>query len=831
MKDAVAGIGYSVRTLLRTPVAVGAMVLSLGLAIGGVTAAFSFGNAFLLRGDPAVTDPASVAMVWVSGGSGGRYGVGSYPDFEAVAAGVPAFESVALSGMDVRHLGDRFEGPPLMVEVVTPAFFDVLGVRPRLGRVFLPEEAVVGRAERLLVLSHSSWKTHFFGDPGVLGREVELSGHPFTVVGVAPEGLRGRMLSLDVDGWIPIGIPNASGRRKAEALRERGDRDFMIHARLREGATVAEAEAQLERLSAALMEAYPEEWADERGEARAFTLTTGRNASLNPDARRSAMAAVGFLLVAALLILAIACANVAGLQLARAQRRTREMAIRSSLGAGRGRLLMLLLGESLIVGLGGGALGVFLAYRLVARLDTLTLPIDLPLRFDFTPDGTVLTVAVLVSVGTSVLFGLVPALEGSRPDVMSVLKGSGAGGRTGRSRFRRFLVVAQVAVSVLLLVGAGLLLRSVQGADSSRLGFQPEGLAVMSKTLDEQYRSADGYVAYVAELDAALRSRPGVREVHFSRGLEAGSVIRPRADLEVPGYEPAPGEAMTLPYNSVTPGYLEVLGIPLLSGRLLRESDRAGGTPVAVVSRSFADRFWPGMDPLGRRFSVSGRRIFGDRAEGSAVELVVVGVAGDVGGFHAGAEKQPFFWTSLYQDSADPLTILLAGDGATEEMVRHLREVVVLTDGEQPLVAPQSFEALLAFDLLVPRMGSRALALGGGFGLLLAVVGLYGLVSFVVSQRAREMAIRLAVGAPWERVGAAVMWDGVRLAALGLVLGLAMAVPLGRYLESEVYGVHALDPLAIGGASVTLLVAALAASVAPAVRAVRQDPMSVLRSD
>jgi predicted permease len=837
MGGLVRSFGYSLRSLARTPVVVLVTVVSLGLGVGAVTTVFSFANSLLLRVDPAIQNPETLGAVWISDGGGGPYGPTSFPDFQRVRDGVTAFETVALSGIDVRTLGERGEGRQLLLEVVTTEFFDVLGLEPQLGRTFLPEETVPGSAERVMIVSDDFWRSELGARRDVIGESIRLSGQTFTVVGVAPPGIRARMISIVLDGWIPMGIPQAAGRRTTDALTNPSDRDFGIHVRLREGATVAEAEAQLQTLAAALYEEDADAWGTEVGGPRTFTLALGRDAQVNPAAREGLGYAALVLFGATAMILAIAWFNVAGLLLARAQRRRREIAIRASLGATRARLVGLLLSESMLLGIGASVVGLLLAQQAVRALDTLQLPIGVPLSFDFSLDYRVLGFAVVLSVATAVLFGLLPALEGSRMDVIAALKGGAAGTRRrGRARrgLRGFLVVSQVTVSMIFLMGSALMFRAMSNAHGTDLGYDPSGVAVTSKILLPEYRDPSAQAAYIEELRAGLRTVPGVAAVEFSRGLEGGFIAdKDRADLAIPGYEPAPGENMTVEYNSVSPGYLEALDITLLQGRGIQSGDGMGSPGIAVVSRAMAERLWPGRSPLGERFGIEGRRAYGDAAEGADLEVEVVGVAEDVGSFQVGVGPRPYFWLSLAQDPSPELTVLLkaAAGVEAEELVASLREGVPLQEGEQSVVQPQAFEDLLAFDLLVPRIASRALAWAGAFALLLAALGIYGIVSFLVADRTRELALRMAIGAGSGTITREVVWGGAKLALVGVGIGLVLALPLGRILEANVFGLSAMDPVAGLVAGGVLLGAAVVAAVIPALRVGRIDPMNVLRAD
>jgi hypothetical protein len=687
-------------------------------------------------------------------------------------AEAPGFTGLAALRPGVARWTDGDGGERLIVEIVTGDYFDVLGVRLPLGRGFLPEETRPGQAEQVVVLAHEFWRDRLAADPGVLGRTVRLNGRDFTAVGVAPEGLIGRFLRLKVDAWVPVGLPGGFYHSTPQELGDRRDREYSVYGRLAPGISLAQAQAQVAVVADRLRAEHPDAWVGHGGESRVFTLLPEEESRIPPSARAALAGLVGFLLAGALGILLIACTNVAGLFLARAARRGREVAVRLSLGASRGRLVRLLLVEASLVALVGGLLGVWLASRSAGFLGSIPFPLDVPLSFAVGVDARVLVFALGASVLACLTFGLVPALQATRPDLVRALRDEGGWGRRRRMSLRATLVLPDPVAA------------------------DPEVAAVS--------------VASVPELS-----------------LWVGGA---RARVEVEGYTAAPEEDMVMGYNAVTPEYFEMVGLRPLSGRSFGSGDGPGSPHVAIVNETFASRHWPRGSALGGRFTVVERRTFDSPYPSEPTTFEVVGVLPDVRAT-PDQRAEPFFWTSYLQD-VTPLAVIHAQarfDAA--DVVPVLRREVVANDDDLQLVSPQTYDDLLAFTLLPVRLASLAFAYAGLFALLLAVMGIYGIVSFAVSQRSREMAIRQAIGAARGHVFRAVLADGMRLTGLGLALGLAVALA-GAYLaRSTLMGVSPLDPAAVLGGAGVILTAAFVATWVPARRVTRADPMGFLRKE
>ncbi len=828
-------IRFAVRTLAKTPLVIVVTVVSLGLGIGATTFVFTVTNALLFRAPSDVVSPEDLVTVYTAEARGNQYGGNSFPDYQSMLQQVPALEDATAIRLGSVRLGDATAARPLFAEIVTGDYFRVLGIPLPLGRGFLPEESVVGSAHRVAVISYRLWQDQFAAAPDVLGKQLRLDGHEFTVIGVAPRGMVSRFLALKVDVWVPIGIPGGTFRATPAALANRGDRDFMVVARLQDGATIEQAQAQLSVMANRLYDEYPDTWTDDRDNVRAITVLSEEEGRIPPNARMALGGMSGFLFAVAGMILLIACTNVAGIFMARANQRRTEMAVRISLGASRRRLITMLLTESLLPAIAGGLLGVGLVVQATRMLSSISLPIGIPLQFDLTLDYKVLGFVVLLCALTTLVFGLAPALEASRPNLVPSLKRvPGGGGRRYRKLgLRNLLIVGQIASSLILLVGAGIAIRTLQGATSLDVGFDTERVALMSKRLHQEGAISEADAQYAKDLLATLAALPDVENAQLSRSAEGTfTADLGAADVAVDGYEYAESDDRTVPYNSVTPGYLEMLDIPILQGRTISASDDIGSPLVAVVSQSFVNRFWPDGSALGARFRISNRRSGGgDFSLEPDRTFEIVGIIPDGRYLTLDNTSAPYFWTALYQDQPSMALIHVKGRTSAEAMIPLLRREVRLADDEYQLIAPATFDSMVAIQTAAYRIVGKILASGGMFGLVLVIVGIYGVVSFAVSRRSREMAIRQAIGAQRSYVVRSVAREGMLLSLIGSLVGIAVIVPLAGLGESAAYGVNPLDPIAFAIPVAVLLISALAASLIPARRITRVAPMKLLREE
>lgn len=818
----------ALRGMRSAPLATTVTVISLGLGIGAVTTVFTLANTLLLSPPTSWTGVDELVAVYTSRDDGKRFGRVSFPDYEDLRDSRGPLAGVAAYTRGVVNLGRGAGSRVLLIEGVSGNFFDVLGGGAVLGRTFTPEEAAPG-GERVVVISHPLWQGHFAAEPEIVGREVRLGGRPFTVIGVAPED-SGRRAILEIDAWVPAELAATSGFLGTTAdLDDRGDRRFTVMGRLGEGRALDEVRAHVAVLGGGLHATYAEPWEDDHGTPRTFSALPARLAQLDPD-RRPILAALGaFLFGATGLILLIACSNVASLFLARAHRRRRATAVRVALGAGRRRLVVSSLVESLLPALASAGLGVGLAHLAVRAVGAIPSPVAVPLKLGFQIDHRVLGFAVLLAVATSVVFGLAPALAGARLDLVPALKNDGSpGGRRGRLFGpRNLLVVAQVTASMVLLAGAALFLRSLSQATTMNFGIDPSRVAMMTKTVPEASAgSPEASTTYLRALTSRLAALPEVQDVQASRSVELTIVSPGDVPLSVAGHTPAEGESPRVATNAVTPGYLEMLGVPVIRGRGLRTGDGPGAPRVAVINQHFANRFWPGEEAIGQRFTA------GEPAPGEpARDYEVVGVTQDIKVADIDDPPASYFWTSLYQDPAPRIALLVKGRASAEAMIPLLYSEVEVGDDEVTLVPPTALRQVVDIQLLPLKAASAILGSGGVFGLLLAVLGIYGIISFAVAQRSREIAIRVALGARQDQILRTIMSDGLVLTATGLGLGLAIVLPLARLVRSLLFGMSPLDPVALGGGAGLLLAAALLASFIPAQQATRIDPIGPLREE
>ncbi len=810
----------ALRSLRKAPLTLFVTVVSLGLGIGAVTSVFTLVNSLLFTPPVGPTETEQLITLYTSRDDGGLYGRMSFPDYEdSMQADSAVADALAYRQAPIT-LNEGSASRVLVAEAVTPNYFEVLGIRLALGRAFLSEEEATGSNQPVAVISHELWSRHFAADREALGKTVQLGGRAYTVIGVAPEGTRLRPL-IKTDVWLTIPSLKGSSILRTEDLEQRDARLFTVIARLKDGASLEELTPQLAVIGQRLHKDHQDDWSDDAGKARVLSALSEKDARMPPDRMPIFAALGGFLFSATALILLIACSNVASLFLARAHQRRRETAVRLALGASRRRLVTMALTESLLAALASAALGLALAAVAARALASVPTPAAIPVSFALQMDFRVLAFAILIAIGTTLTFGLAPALAGSRPNLVPSLKSdsTNSGKRSGRFGMRNLLVVAQVAASLVLLAGAGLFMRSLQNSSVMSFGLDPSRIAVTSKTLPEELSDAEAGGQAVRALVSKLAALPEVESAHMARAVELTVISSSDIPVSVTGYDTGTDASPRVHFNSVTPGYLEMLGVEMLRGRGLQDTDSREAFPVAVINAFFAQRFWPGRDALGQRF-VAGEKTF-----------EVVGVTADIKTMDIDDPPLPYFWTSLYQDFTPKLAILIESRTTADAMVSLLRREVKVADGETVLVPPTPLAQMVDLQFLPLRAAAAILGTGGVFGLLLAVLGIYGIIAFAVAQRTREIAIRLAIGAQRREVLRTIVLDGLLLTLAGLALGLIVVLPAAQLVRSLLVDTSPLDPLALGGGAGLLLLAALTASYLPAQRATKIDPIRALREE
>ncbi|HYU34646.1 MAG TPA: ABC transporter permease [Thermoanaerobaculia bacterium] len=804
-------IRFGFRTLLRSPATSAVALLTLALGIGANTAIFSVVNGVLLEPLP-YPDPDEIVLILESNPGLGfpRFSVAP-PNFDDWRRQNQVFESMAAVSQGRFNLtgGERPEAVP--GARVTPDFFRVFGVQPALGRGFLPEEGGPG-GPKVAVLSDDLWHRRFGSDPGVLHRQIPVDGESYSVIGVMPPGFESRSQQQI---WLPLpwDFPPES----------RGGHFLSVFARMKDGVTLERARAEMKTIAARLERQYPDS-------NHGWTTEVRRLHDALVEGVRPALV---LLLAAVTFVLLIACANVANLLLARLASREREIAVRTALGAGRVRLVRQMLTESLVLFLVGGALGLLLASWAVQVLVALYGE-DLPRRQAIGLDGRVLLFTLLVSLVTGLVFGLAPALSATSGGLFGALKEGGravAGGARGRL-LRNLLVLGEVAVALVLLVGAGLLLRSFARLRAVDPGFHPEGVLTAEIALpDQKYEQQERQIAFTRELLDRLRAIPGVQSADTVFPLPLGGNDFVLA-FSVQGRPDTSSTESSLHANIrlVTPDFFRTMGVRVLRGRVFTPHDDPKAPLVIVINKTMADRIWPGEDPIGKRIT------FGDAGGPEVQWMEVVGVAADVR--HRALDQDSgaeVYWPQLQNPIGGQLSIVVKTAGDPALLRGAVREAVRSIDGDLPIERVRPLESVVSEALAGSRFQTVLLGIFAGAALLLAAIGVYGVISYSVAQRTHEIGIRMALGARRQQVLGLVIRQGMALVLAGVALGLALAVVLIWWLSERlaafVYGGKPFDPVTLVVVPLVLLTVALVANWLPAQRATEVEPVVALRSE
>jgi predicted permease len=825
MRSAVVDVRYALRGLRRSPGFTAAAILTLALGIGANTAIFSLLDAVLLRKLP-VENPDELFLVTQisSEGSGGSL---SWPGFQRVRASLPAgAQMIAVTNRArFRMTASRGGNGPGQAQLVSGNYFSMLGVRPALGRVLTEADLAPG-ASPAAVLSHSAWVGRYARDAGTIGRVVGLNNALFTVVGVAEEGFSGVFPGETPDLWIPLIFQHdVRYYQNAGFGNDDPNKPWPPQESIRWLQAMARVSppADVNGVAAALRVAFQREWereAEGREDPREKRILLERGVALEPGARgfpalrRQLGTPLTVLMAMAGLVLLIACANIASLLMARGDARQREIAIRLSLGASRGRLARLLMTESLILGLSGGALGLLLAHWAAGALPALFAEPE-----EIRPDAGLFGFAFALALLTAVLFGLLPAVRGTRVNFLAALKSGGAGWRV-RTRLGGALVIFQVALSLLLVSGSALLSRSLwsllhidPGFDRERVltaRIDPRAGGFLPKQLPDLYRRV------VERVQAA----PGIRAAGVSLLSIAGGGIR-SSRIHVPGYTPGPRERPSAWVNLVEPGYFGIVGMRMLQGRDFNALDAAGAPRVAIVNEAMARRYFTGQNPLGRRFAYSPGH--------SGFEIVGIVRDARISNLREAATPMVYFPLRQEMDYARSLEVRVDGDARV--MGAMIRKAVAEAAPDLPVLEVATLAERVDRTLASER---RLTILTGSFALLsllLACVGIYGLTSYRVARRTAEMGIRMALGARSADVVRLVLREAMTLVVAGLAVGVALGAAGARLIRSLLYEVSASDPATLAAAAAVMLLAALASAWIPARRASRIDPMAALRHE
>jgi predicted permease len=804
---------FTTRLLRKSPVFTAAVVLTLALGVGVNTAVFSVVNAFILRPLP-VRDADRVVVVASQDTLRGTFRGVSFPDLQDYReATADTFEDIA--GYSVGFLGLAQEGgrpERVLVTWVTGNYFALLDIRPTLGRLIQPEEGERDRVDPVVVLGHSTWRRRFGGSPSVIGQVVRVNGHPCTIIGVVPPDFVGTFAFSESELYLPL---NWSGTGDFDNRRAR---NLHAIARLRPGITHDNAQAVIDVASERLARQYP----DSNTNVAAKVLPE-RLARPEEDQFRSNARGAAIIIALVALVMIVAALNVTNLLLARAAGRRQELAIRAALGSGRGRLVRQMLMESLMLAVLGGTAGIVLGTWAADVLAAIPLPGDLPVRFDFDLDGRVLAYSVTVVLVSGLLAGVVPAVRASGADLNRTL-GQSRHGSQGihRDRIRSSMVVAQIALCFILLVAAGLFAKSLFRADRADLGFRPEGVLNVHMDVGQLgYTEGQGR-AFFDDIDRRVRTIPGVQNLSFAFTIPMG-YIRLSDILEAEG-QPGINERLPAGKNTVSPEYFQTMGIQIVRGRSFSDADTERSYPVAVVNDYLAGTLWPGKDPVGRRFRSSGS---------SGPWREVVGVTNTGKYRYLFEDPQAYFYVPIAQEYAGLRVLQVRSSMPPEAMAADIERAIRAREPNLPLYDIQSMTRALGGGpgFFGVRAGAISAATFGLLGLALAIVGLYGIVAYMASQRAHEIGVRMAVGATRQDIVLLVLQHGFNLVVFGLAAGLFVALASSRVVEGFLFGVSGRDPITFALVAAALGCVALIGCAIPAWRAARVDPAITLRRE
>lgn len=799
---------YALRMLAKSPGFTAVAVLTLALGIGANTAIFTMLKGIVLRPLPGVRN-ANQMVVVISTTRGGQSYPLSYPDYRDFRDRNAVFSALVASSQYPTSItvGDRSER--VWAEFVSGNYFEALGVKTALGRILLSEDDKVQGGQPVVVISHALWKKQFGSDPSVIGTSIHLGTRPVTIVGVTQPDFHGSVVGLALDVFLPLGMhPEAA--QPVNLLEQRNSHWLVVQGRLKPAVTLERARAEMAVLGRQIAEAYPNEELLER-------------ASLLPlwkspfGSQRYLFPILSAVMVVAGLVLLVACGNLANVFLARAAGRQREVAVRLAVGASRGRLVRQLMTESMLISLLGGAAALLLSLWTNEWFTNLAPPTPLPIVLEAKTDAMVFGFTLLVAIATAVIFGLAPALQATKVNVVPALKQNVSAGQRHFSRFRRGLVVWQMSLSLILLICAGLAIRSKRNAAGINPGFEAKGVAVLSVDLQPNgYDSSTGRAVFRRLLERA-QSLPEVQSASLARRLPLLVIGAPSRTLEVEGYVARADEDMSVKYNVVTPDYFQTLRIPSLQGRGFTPRDDDKAADVAIVNETMARHFWPSQEAIGLRIRTDGRW------------RQVIGVVRDIKYLTLTEAPQPYLYLPLAQNYSSDMILHVRTGSDPVALLKTLQNEIRALDPNLPVFGTRTMSEHMQFSLAGYALAALLLTRTGLLAMLLASVGLYGVISYSVTQRTHEIGVRMALGAQPDNVLRLIVAQGVQMALLGMLFGLAGALAGTRLLSGLLYGVSPIDPATFASVAGLLLAVALAACYIPARRATRVDPLVALR--
>ncbi len=806
---------FAARSLVNRPGFTLVAVASLALGIGANTTIFTMVSSVFLNPLPVV-EPGSLAVVYTEDQTNAAFGLAqmSYPNYEDFRDENQVFAGLAAWGFPIptAMLVEK-EPEQVFTELVSGNYFEVMGIEPSLGRFLTPEEDRAEGGSPVVVMSHRLWTRRFGQDPSILGRAISLNGITYDVVGVAPQGFQGVNALFSPDLWAPLSMFRQVLPAQFHAwFDSRRALFFNVGGRLRPGIEIPEAQAQMKTIAAALEKEYPQP-----NKGRTVVLRPLTEATIFPGIRDALVKGGALLMTIVGLVLLIACFNVANLLLAKASGRRKEIAVRLALGAGRGKLVRQLLCESALLGLFGGAVGLVVAFWGKDLIWSMRPPFLAQNLVDLTIDGRVLLFTLTVSLLTSLLFGLIPAIQSSREGVVEALKDEArtAGRSRGSIFFRNGLVVAQVALSIVSLVAGGLFLRSLDSAHRIDPGFETEKLVVLTVNPGQAGYDPPRAEELFDRVLLELEGSPDVASASWATNAPLFGGFQRSVFLEG---QPEEEAGVLTATNGIDTGYFETVGTPLLSGRDFTRADREGSVRVAIVNEKMAENFWPGEDPLGKRFRFYGDEFFHE----------VVGVAATSKYVTLGEDPTPMAFYPRRQNFTDTMVLHVRSGGDPDEALAASRQILREIDPRVPATNTWTIAEVISQSLWAPKLAAVLLATLGGLALALASVGLYGVIAYSVSQRVQEIGLRMALGAAQGDVVGMVLKQAMILVGIGTALGLLLSFAVSNVVATILFG-SARDPLTFVAVPLALAGVALVASLVPALRASRVDPLAALR--
>lgn len=803
---------HSLRMLSKRPGFTLTVVITLALGIGGNATIFTWIKAILLDPLPGIERPDQLVEIWGATRHNSALST-SYLDYVDFRERNTALSGLAAHQMLAMNLGRGEKPERVRGAVVSGNYFDVLGIMALIGRTFLPEEDRTPNSHPVAVIGYGLWQRRFGSDPNVIGQKITINEHDFTIIGVTPADFASPFAGNAIDVWTPVMMKDYVARPHF-SLTDRSSRWLMVMGRLKPDATVSQAQANFAAMAHQLEEAYPR--TNEQLGVEVYSVEQSPY-----SLKRSLQSSLAILMAAVAVVLLIACANVANLLLARAASRRKEIAVRIALGGSRLRLIRQMLTESLVLATFGAAIGLTLAFWTARFLPAFLSPYAAGGNIDARPDASVFAFTAALTVLTTLLFGLAPTLQASRPDLVTALKETTAMAGRGAHRIslRHGLVVTQVALSMVALISAGLFVRSLREAYIANPGFDPHNvlLAAFDPFLNG-YDESRGREFY-RQLVERVRNLPGVQSATLARRLPLTLGGIAFANVTIDGYAPAPEEDMRLNYETVGPHYFRTMGIPLAHGRDFDERDNERAQRVVVINETMARRYWPKGGALGQRLKLTNDW------------LEIVGIAKDVKNRSLSEAPQAFLYLPLFQDYRSNMILVTRTATNPDQAIHAVQSAVAGLDTGMPIFDVKTFEEHIGVSLFLQRMAATLLSIFGLLALALAALGLYGVMAYAVSQRTRELGIRISVGASRGDVLKLILRQGVTLAAIGITGGLVTALAVTRFAANLLYGISPADPLTFTLIAVVLFAVALLAGYLPARRATRIDPMIALRSE